>query len=73
MLHIFQYKYFQFPVSLSAMTLRIDNHKALSASFGFDHPGLIRSPHSTLYSKNDSFYILYFKLFQITNIVYRMT
>lgn len=47
MLHIFQYKYFQFPVSLSAMTLQIDNQKALSASFGFDHPGLIRSPHST--------------------------
>lgn len=47
MLHIFQYKYFQFPVSLSAMTLRIDNHRALSALFGFDHPDCFRSPHST--------------------------
>lgn len=43
----FNIKYFQSPVSLSAMTLRIDNHKALSALFGFDHPDCFRSPHST--------------------------
>lgn len=73
MLHIFQYKYFQFPVSLSAMTLRIDNHRALSALFGFDHPDCFRSPHSTQKTIPYLFITVYFKLFQITNIVYRMT
>lgn len=69
----FNIKYFQFPVPLSARTLRIDNQKALSALFGFDHADLIRSPHSTQKTIPFIFLTSSFFKFQITNIVYRMT